>query len=271
MPILMSKTSFWRLGQWNYSPRCHSIFAEVTFRVRYGAPLVRSLRQFGVNLYRRRVLRVVYSTDPSSRMPEDDLGSVLHILYYGRYFVRWVFWLSLLLDFGRHTILKWPEPEWLFRENVWCFNGRICIGHNHRIFAKLRYTCLRLGQNPFNTKNRYIPHARTPAFGQTNVLSTAAITVVTCVHTSKRVYDRCEAPAYESSGQGSGGNSCIAHSWRSQCIRGGLRIFKIDQIFWIVLVRNLLLLKMHAVPSFELPLKLLAPPPLISIHEDVHE
>ena len=30
------------------------IFAEVSFRVRYGASYVRSLRKIGVNLYRRR-------------------------------------------------------------------------------------------------------------------------------------------------------------------------------------------------------------------------
>ena len=34
-------------------PRCHLIFAEVSFRVRNGAPEVRSLRKFGANLYRR--------------------------------------------------------------------------------------------------------------------------------------------------------------------------------------------------------------------------
>ena len=32
------------------------LFAEVSFRVRYGAPRMRSLRKIGVNLYRRRVL-----------------------------------------------------------------------------------------------------------------------------------------------------------------------------------------------------------------------
>ena len=38
MPIVMSKTTFCRLWPWNYSPRCDLILAEVSFRVRYGAP-----------------------------------------------------------------------------------------------------------------------------------------------------------------------------------------------------------------------------------------
>ena len=44
---------FCRLGPLDYSPRCISIFADISFRVRYGASLVRSLRTFRVNLYRR--------------------------------------------------------------------------------------------------------------------------------------------------------------------------------------------------------------------------
>ena len=48
-------------------------FAEVSFRVRYGAPKVRSLRKFRVNLYRgtprksRQVLDLAYSEPQSSK------------------------------------------------------------------------------------------------------------------------------------------------------------------------------------------------------------
>ena len=36
--ILISIKTFSRLGPWDYSPRCISIFSEVGFRVRSGAP-----------------------------------------------------------------------------------------------------------------------------------------------------------------------------------------------------------------------------------------
>ena len=38
MSTLISKKTFRRLGPWDYSPRVISIFADVSFRVRYGAP-----------------------------------------------------------------------------------------------------------------------------------------------------------------------------------------------------------------------------------------
>ena len=42
-----------RLGPWDCPPRRLSIFAEVSFRARYGAPSVRSLIKVEANLYRR--------------------------------------------------------------------------------------------------------------------------------------------------------------------------------------------------------------------------
>ena len=51
MPILFE--FFFVLRPWDYSSGCIFILAEVSFRVGYGAPQVRSLIQFWVNLYRR--------------------------------------------------------------------------------------------------------------------------------------------------------------------------------------------------------------------------
>ena len=47
------KRLFCILGRWDYPSGCNLILAEVSFRVRDGAPQVRSLRKFKVNLYRR--------------------------------------------------------------------------------------------------------------------------------------------------------------------------------------------------------------------------
>ena len=41
------------LGHWDCSPGCNFFFAEVSFRVKYGAPQVRGLRKIRVNLYHR--------------------------------------------------------------------------------------------------------------------------------------------------------------------------------------------------------------------------
>ena len=44
---------FSTLEPWAFSSGCNFIFVEVYVRARWGAPLVRSLRKNGVNLYRR--------------------------------------------------------------------------------------------------------------------------------------------------------------------------------------------------------------------------
>ena len=47
------------LGPWDCSSGSNLIFAEVSSRARYGAPQVRSLRNFRVSLYRRTPRHVV--------------------------------------------------------------------------------------------------------------------------------------------------------------------------------------------------------------------
>ena len=54
MPILVRKNyHFCILRPWNYPSGYNSIFAAFSFRVRYGTPQLRGLRNTTVNLYRR--------------------------------------------------------------------------------------------------------------------------------------------------------------------------------------------------------------------------
>ena len=51
--VCFGKILFCILGPWDYPSRGNFVFAEVRFRMRYGAPYVRGLRKARVNLYRR--------------------------------------------------------------------------------------------------------------------------------------------------------------------------------------------------------------------------
>ena len=63
MPIFFQKVTFvytWAMG---YLSVCNVLVAEVSFRVRYGAPKVRSLRNDRVKVYRRTPQMCFASTD----------------------------------------------------------------------------------------------------------------------------------------------------------------------------------------------------------------
>ena len=62
------KWCFCILGPWSYSSGCDSIFVEVNFRVRYGAPSVRSLRKLGWTFVVERLrVQIWVSTKSSTR------------------------------------------------------------------------------------------------------------------------------------------------------------------------------------------------------------
>ena len=62
--VSVNKWRYCILGPWDYSPRCNLVFAEVSFWVRYGAPKVRSLSKFRVNLYHRTPPCACYCNHP---------------------------------------------------------------------------------------------------------------------------------------------------------------------------------------------------------------
>ena len=127
MRNVFPKKTFCILGPWDYSPGSILIFAEVSFRVRYGAPQVRSFRKFRVNLYRRTPPGRGYSSTSSGSSNEatcvKKLLSYLGLSYYtGEMSMEKNTWKPRCVDpiLQRLRSLQKKQPPWT-HERVFFF------------------------------------------------------------------------------------------------------------------------------------------------------